>query len=157
SFRRQRAQLAPAARLSDFPGRLHLWPMDASAPPGYAPRSSSARSGAMLRTHRVILLVCLSTTAVSSNAFAQRWGKDRMPVKGACFFEDPDFKGDYFCVADGAEVAALSEDTNDKVSSIKVIGGAEVTVFADARFSGISTRFAGDVRNLKTENWAEKI
>jgi peptidase inhibitor family I36 len=111
----------------------------------------------MLRTHRFILFVCLSTMAASSNAFAQRWGRDQMPMKGACFFKDPDFKGDYFCVADGAEVAALSDDTNDEVSSIRVIGGAEVTVFADARFTGNSTRFAGDVRDLKTENWDDKV
>jgi hypothetical protein len=104
-----------------------------------------------------ILVACITVATASVTLSAQRWGHDRMPASGACFYEDEDFKGDYFCVAGGAELAALSEDTNDKISSIRVIGGVEVTVFADARFSGDSTRFAGDVRDLKTNGWDDKI
>ena len=103
-----------------------------------------------------ILVACIAATA-SVTVFAQRWGHERIPASGACFYEDEDFKGDYFCVTGGAELALLSEDTNDKISSIRVIGGVEVTVFADARFGGASTRFAGDVRNLQTEGWDDKI
>jgi len=103
-----------------------------------------------------ILVACIAATA-SVTVSTQRWGHERIPASGACFYEDEDFKGDYFCVTGGAELALLSEDTNDKISSIRVIGGVEVTVFADARFGGASTRFAGDVRNLQTEGWDDKI
>ena len=111
----------------------------------------------MTRTSRLILTVSIAAIGASSSVSAQRWGHDRMPPVGVCFFKDADFHGDYFCVAGDGELAALSEDANDKINSIKVIGGAEVTVFRDARFAGTSTRFAGDVRDLKTEGWAEKI
>jgi peptidase inhibitor family I36 len=104
-----------------------------------------------------ILLACIAAVAASATLSAQRWGRDRIPGTGACFYEDADFKGDYFCVASGGEVAALSEDTNDKISSIRVLGGVEVTVFSDVRFSGNSTRYAGEVRDLAADGWDDKI
>jgi hypothetical protein len=54
-------------------------------------------------------------------------------------------------------VAAMPEDVNDKITSIRVIGPADVTVFTDVRFAGESTRFAGDVRDLKDEKWNDRI
>jgi len=103
------------------------------------------------------LFACIAAAAASITLSAQRWGHDRIPASGACFYEDEDFKGDYFCVGSGVEVAALSEDTNDKISSIRVLGGAEVTVFSDVRFSGNSTRYAGEVRDLRADGWDDKI
>jgi hypothetical protein len=46
---------------------------------------------------------------------------------------------------------------NDKISSIRVFGRADVTVFQDVRFSGRSVRIGGDVRNLKDEGWNDRI
>jgi hypothetical protein len=46
---------------------------------------------------------------------------------------------------------------NDQISSIRVFGDAEVTVFQDRRFEGRSTRFSGDVRNLKDEGWNDRL
>jgi len=104
-----------------------------------------------------IVFACIAAVAASVTLSAQRWGRDQIPGIGACFYEDANFKGDYFCVASGGEVAVLSEDTNDKISSIRVLGGVEVTVFSDARFSGNSTRYAGEVRDLAADGWDDKI
>jgi Peptidase inhibitor family I36 len=88
---------------------------------------------------------------------AQHWGREEFPRTGACFFQDPNFKGDYFCVNAGRDYSSLPSGMNDKISSIQVFGGAEVTVFQDARFEGRSTRFRGDVRNLKDEGWNDLL
>lgn len=111
----------------------------------------------MSRRSRILLAACGVALAASPTLSAQRWGHERFPTDGVCFFENSDFKGDYFCVAGGGEVAAMTEDTNDKISSIRVFGGAEVTVFSDVRFAGASSRFAGDVRNLKDQGWDDRI
>jgi len=90
-------------------------------------------------------------------ASAQRWGREREPVEGACFYKDPDFHGEYFCVRAGEALNAMPEDVNDKISSIRVFGGTSVTVFRDIRFEGRSSRFAGDVRSLKDQGWNDLI
>jgi hypothetical protein len=95
--------------------------------------------------------------AISAAANAQRWGHERFPQSGACFFQDADFRGEYFCVGAGANVAAVPDDLNDGISSIRVFGKAEVVVFRDVRFGGGSTRFGSSIRNLKDEGWNDRI
>ena len=95
--------------------------------------------------------------ALPSVASAQRWGRERFPDSGACFFQDSNFRGEYFCVRAGADVGKVPNDLNDGISSIKVFGRAEVEVFRDVRFNGGSTRFASDIRNLKSEGWNDRI
>jgi hypothetical protein len=51
----------------------------------------------------------------------------------------------------------VPNDLNDGISSIRVFGRAEVIVFRDQRFNGGSSRFASDIRNLKSEGWNDKI
>lgn len=88
---------------------------------------------------------------------AQHWGRSAFPRAGACFFHDSNFKGDYFCLDAGREYSSVPHGMNDQISSIQVFGDAEVTVFQDARFEGRSTRFRGDVRNLKDEGWNDRL
>lgn len=95
--------------------------------------------------------------AIPAVASAQRWGHERFPESGACFFQDANFRGDYFCVRAGADVGRVPNDLNDGISSIKVFGRAEVVVFRDERFNGGSSRFASDIRNLKSEGWNDRI
>jgi hypothetical protein len=90
-------------------------------------------------------------------AEAQRWGRPDFPRAGACFFRDSNFRGDYFCADAGREFSSLPSGTNDEISSIRIFGDAEVTVFQDRRFEGRSTRFRGDVRNLKDEGWNDRL
>ena len=46
---------------------------------------------------------------------------------------------------------------NDRISSLRVFGRVEVTVFRDARFSGGSTTFRGNIQDLKHEGWDDRI
>jgi hypothetical protein len=89
-------------------------------------------------------------------AEAQRFGRGATPTAGACFYEDPDFQGDYFCIRAGDAIEALPRDMNDRISSIRTFGRAEVRVFQDSRFEGRAGRF-DDVRNLRREGWNDRI
>jgi hypothetical protein len=99
--------------------------------------------------------VCLF---VSHSASAQpRWGRERVPNEGACFYEDANFRGDYFCVRQGDRLPSLPSGMSDKISSVRVLGSSEVTVFRDSGMRGRSARFIDDVRNLKGEGWNDQI
>ena len=102
----------------------------------------------------VFTAVVLALPALVS---AQRWGRERFPQSGACFFKDTNYRGDYFCVRAGDAVGRLPDDLNDGISSIQVFGRADVQVFRDVRFNGGSTRFGSSIRNLKDEGWNDRI
>ena len=89
-------------------------------------------------------------------AEAQRFGRGPAPGAGACFYEDPDFEGEYFCIRAGDRVEQMPRDMNDRISSIRTFGRVEVTVFQDRDFSGREARFE-DVRNLKRQGWNDRI
>ncbi len=86
-----------------------------------------------------------------------RWGSGPMPQAGVCFFDDTNFRGQYFCVRSGEDLAQLPRGMNDKISSFRVIGNVEVMVFKDARFKGPSGRFLTDVRDLRRDGWNDRI
>ena len=105
-----------------------------------------------MRRHSVIVcaigFICLF---VSQTASAQpRWGRERVPNQGSCFYEDVNFRGNYFCVRQGDRLQSLPSGMGDKISSVRVFGSAEVTVFRDANMRGRSARFINDVRNPDT-------
>jgi len=106
---------------------------------------------------RTMLFVGFAVLAASSSVFAQVWGRSTFPRDGVCFFKDPNFRGDYFCVRSGDNVGAMPDGMNDKISSIKVFGNAEVTLFRDVRFSGNSSRFDYDVPKLKDVGWNDLV
>jgi hypothetical protein len=95
--------------------------------------------------------------AASSTVTAQGWGSEPPPGEGVCFYQDADYHGDYFCVRTGEDLSSLPSGMNDRISSIRIFGRAEVTVFKDSRFEGRSARFNTDVRNLKHEDWNDLI
>jgi len=86
-----------------------------------------------------------------------RWGRERVPNQGACFYEDVNFRGSYFCVRQGDQLSTLPSGMGDKISSVRVFGSAEVTVFRDSNMRGRSARLINDVRNLKGEGWNDQI
>jgi hypothetical protein len=108
---------------------------------------------------KTVLLLCFVAVAVAvaSPAFAQRWGRSGFPREGVCFFKDPDFRGDYFCARSGENAGSVPDGMNDRISSVRVFGDAEVTVFRDVRFQGKSSRFDYDIRSLKDEGWNDLI
>jgi hypothetical protein len=102
----------------------------------------------------VMALLCLSVAAIAS---AQRWGHERVPDAGACFYKDINFRGEYFCVRSGEDLRSMARGMNDQISSIRTFGGAHVTVFRDSNMRGASARFAGDVPDLRREHWNDLI
>ncbi len=107
--------------------------------------------------HRLFaLLAGGALVAIALPASAQRLG-GRAPRDGACFYEDANYRGDYFCLGTGDDARSLSSAMNDRVSSIRIYGDAEATVYEDSRYRGDSQRFRRDVRDLRDERWNDKI
>jgi hypothetical protein len=104
-----------------------------------------------------ILFGCVVLVTAAVPASAQRWGRSTVPRSGVCFYKEPNFRGDYFCAGAGENFNAVPDDMNDKISSIKIFGDAEVILFRDIRFTGRSSRFDTDVRNLKDVGWNDLI
>jgi uncharacterized protein YraI len=69
----------------------------------------------------------------------------------ACFFEHWNYEGDSFCLRAGDDVAALN-NWNDRISSIRVEAGAEVTVCRDFNYQGPCTTITANVPQLVTWN-----
>ena len=87
---------------------------------------------------------------------AQVWGRAAAtPREGVCFYEDIDYRGQYFCT--NANAANPLVGLNDRISSIRVFGGAEVTVFQERDFQGASQTFAADIRDLRRQGWNDSI
>jgi hypothetical protein len=103
------------------------------------------------------LLVTAIVLAAASAQAQPRWGQGELPRAGACFYQDSNFRGMYFCVRQGEDVDRVPGGINDKISSIRIIGNIDVVVFKDSRFRGQSARFSTDVRNLQREGWNDLI
>lgn len=90
-------------------------------------------------------------------ASAQFWGRGPVPSSGACFYQDADFEGRYFCVPVGRTLDRVPRGTNDEISSIRIFGNAEVTVFRADDMRGDSRRFSSSIRNLKYVGFNDRI
>jgi Beta/Gamma crystallin len=77
------------------------------------------------------------------------WGRGRRPDAGACFFRDKDFRGDYFCMERGMSYESLPSGFNDRITSIRISGGAEVTIFNDGNFRGVNASTNESVQDLR--------
>jgi len=99
----------------------------------------------------------LSLLAAQATSAQPRWGRERMPDRGVCFYEDKDFKGRYFCLRAGDRLTEVPNGIGDEISSIRMRGNAEVLVFRDSNLRGRSARFIGNVRDLKREGWNDQI
>jgi hypothetical protein len=115
-----------------------------------------AFSGSSRRWLTVGFVAAALCAGLADLAEAQRFGRGLIPGAGACFYRDPDFQGEYFCVRAGDAIEAMPRDMNDKISSIRTFGRVEVRVFQDSRFEGRAARF-DDVPNLRREGWNDRI
>ena len=88
---------------------------------------------------------------------AQRWGRPRTPRAGACFYQNANFGGDYFCVDAGERYDVMPDGLNDRISSIRIFGDAVVVVYRNPNFGGRQTRFSDDAKNLQHEGWNDTI
>jgi hypothetical protein len=99
---------------------------------------------------RFVPVVFLLLFATSLPMFAQwKWGKPRPPQSGACFYQDKNFGGNFFCLKDGDRWPSLPRGFNDAISSIRVFGGARLRIFRDGNFQGQSLLVDHDTVNLK--------
>jgi len=110
------------------------------------------------RTLVMLTLGLFSVCGAAADASAQpRWGRDRMPQNGACFFEDRNFGGRYFCVRPGEDLRNIPNGMSDRISSMRLLGASEVTVFKDNGMRGRSARFTHDVADLRRGGWNDEI
>jgi beta/gamma crystallin/peptidase inhibitor family I36 len=100
-----------------------------------------------------VLGICRAGLASAQPA----WGHERYPNSGACFYENANYEGRYFCVRDGERVSEMPHGMNDKISSIRLFGNAEVAVWKDHHMSGRTIRFVTSQRNLKDTGWNDQI
>lgn len=100
----------------------------------------------------LMLVVSGGLLAVSTIVAAEREPRD-----GACFYEDADYGGRHFCARAGDNLRTIPSGLNDRISSIRVYGDAEVTVYRDSGYEGSSERFRDDVRNLRDDDWNDRI
>jgi len=84
------------------------------------------------------------------------WGRPPIPRAGACFYRDVNFGGDYFCASLGSR-AEVPPGTNDEISSVRILGDAELTVFRDVNYQGSSRHIDRDVRDLRRSGWNDRI
>jgi peptidase inhibitor family I36 len=112
----------------------------------------------MMRKRLTWISTVVSIGIMSAGMLAQpRWGRPSTPRTGACFYRDADFRGEYFCTRVGEDVPEMPEGMNDQISSIRIFGDAEVTIFQDVRFRGRSERYHRDVRNLGSQGWNDRL
>lgn len=111
-----------------------------------------------------IFILLLSVSSLP--AFAQwSWGRPRPPQAGACFYREHDFGGDFFCLKAGERWPSMPGGFNDRITSIRVFGGARLRVFNNDNFSGSSLFLDHDVNDLhripvandRERNWNDRI
>jgi hypothetical protein len=104
------------------------------------------------------MALCASIVLAScSGASAQRWDGGPEPRAGACFYQNAYYRGQYFCAEAGEDFDVMPASANDRVSSFRVYGGAEVTVYKSSRFRGDLMRFDVHVTDLDREGFNDTI
>jgi len=109
----------------------------------------------MIRGRFVASFASVAMLVAAPPARAQNW--EQAPREGACFYQDANYEGRSFCATAGDDYKTIPNGMNDNISSIKILGGAEVTVYKDTKLRGDSERFNRNVRNLRDDDWNDKI
>jgi hypothetical protein len=105
---------------------------------------------------RIVVIACAAALLAGASAQAQ-WGRPSHPSRGACFFEDANYEGRYFCASVGRDAATIPIDANDRINSIRIYGSVDVIVYKDGDFRGQSRRLTSSVSNLGWVGWANRI
>jgi hypothetical protein len=107
------------------------------------------------RMNRYLLMLSVFIVALTSFGFSQGppppglvWGRGARPRRGACFYRDVDFSGDYFCMKPGQSYGFLPPGFNDRITSVQTFH-ARVVFFNDHDFTGISAETRRSLSNLK--------
>jgi hypothetical protein len=104
---------------------------------------------------RLLLLLGLLSATTAMQAQPRDRGLERERGPRVILYEDAEYRGERLILYPGDSLDNLSGLTfgdgsrlNDRISSIRVEGGAEVYVHADARFLGAVMRLTESVRDL---------
>ena len=98
------------------------------------------------------LIHALSPRLQAQNSIPNR---NNQPRDGVCFYLDADYRGEQFCVSSDESQRNIGERYNDRISSIRIFGRAQVTVYQDENFNGSRQTFSQDVPNLR--DWNDRI
>jgi hypothetical protein len=88
-----------------------------------------------------------------------------IPSRGACFFKEKYYRGEYFCMSRGSSFNVMPVGFNNEISSIKVYGRVSVTFYKNADFQSDNATLNGSVPDLaawrlpsdRSRNWNNKI
>jgi hypothetical protein len=105
----------------------------------------------------MIGLLAGATMLLAPTLNAQFWGAGQIPRDGVCFYQDSNYRGPYFCVEAGSNLNTLPGEVRNQISSMRISGRAEVTVFQESNFRGQSTSFGNDVQSLARVGWNDMI
>jgi len=89
----------------------------------------------------------------------------RRPDVGVCFYRDINFRGDYFCMERGMSYESLPPGFNDRISSVRIFRRAEVSLFNDSNFRGVSAASRESIPDLRywrlptdsSRSWNDRI
>jgi hypothetical protein len=94
---------------------------------------------------RVALIVVLLSTA----AFGQ-WISYQAPPNGVCFFTNPNFRGERFCVSANERMDRVPSTFRRRISSLRLYGNAELEVFDGENLNGKALPINTHVRDLRS-------
>ena len=90
-------------------------------------------------------------------AYAQRWGREATPRAGVCFYEDINYGGRYFCSPVGGTSTDVPSAINDRISSVRVFGNSEVTVYRDSNLRGQSRVIDSNLSDLRSLGFNDRV
>jgi hypothetical protein len=91
----------------------------------------------------------------SRRQYGRPIGSTTEPSDGVCFYTDADYRGERLCFDSNASVQSVGDRYNDRISSVRIFGNAEVTVYADSNFNGSRQTFTQDTPRLG--DWGDRI
>ena len=83
------------------------------------------------------------------------WRGGKWASGGACFYQDREFRGSYFCMRRGEQREELG-GYGDQISSMRTFGGARVTIYDDRDFRGARETVSGDRPELQQLRVSQK-
>ena len=108
--------------------------------------------------NRTIFALLVTGTLLATPALAgQRWGNGPVPSNGACFYQNPNYQGRYFCARTGDALPAMPNGPNNRIRSIRVFGGGQVVVYSNGQFGGAEHWIDYNVPDLQREGWYDRV
>lgn len=75
--------------------------------------------------------------------------RDIQPRRGACFYGDSGYRGNHFCLESGEREPRLRDGWNDRIRSVRVFGGARISLYSEEDFRGAFLGLAVDITDLR--------